>query len=288
MKISSKYISSKYKVLSIVGLLFLFVYYTLYIIHYTLPFASAAGEPCILESDTSKAEATGLASAPITGSIKVNVAGQKICVENERAGFVSYKLPTYDDLKSLYFTQSKAAKTETTPAAGGYAAEDYISSSIAAGYNVINIKGDLRLHGDISAPAKPVIVFVDSNILINLSNSSYQFTYGNPNAGIVFIAKGNIDIDINVKRIDAVLIAEGAICTAFNGTNCPAGNVNSDPLLVNGSLISLSSNSANIIKFRRLLPDNTQPAEKIHYEPKYLVILKDLFADTYQKWSEIQ
>lgn len=233
-----------------------------------LPPAIAVGEPCILESDASKAEATGLASAPITGSIKVNVAGQKICVENERAGFVSYKLPTYDDLKSIYYDQSKVSNKNIITSLPGN----------LSGETLYLANGNLDVNSSPGGGGS-VIFFVNGNLNINSI-----YTNGSPTSGTVFVVKGDINIKDTVDRIDAVLISQGTIYTA--GAGCATTNVPANQLLVNGSLISL--NSANPIKFCRKLTDNTLPAEKIHYEPKYLVILKDIFSDTYQKWSEIQ
>lgn len=262
-------ISSKYKVLSIVGLLFLFVYYTLYTIHYTSPPTFAAGEPCILESDVSKAEATGLASSPITGSIKVNVSGQKICVENERAGFVSYKLPTYDDLKSIYFTQSKATKVTNTGTSLTAAADNTV-------YNYTNTSTDITTNSyNYSGTA---VIFIEGSIYINGNIT------GPADKGLVLVVKNNVNIDRLVRRVDAVIISGGPIYTA--GVGCAKSAVSADDLTVNGSLISLSAGSPN--RLCRTLADNSSPAEKINWQPKYLVILKDLFADTYQKWSEIQ
>ncbi|MBI2334640.1 hypothetical protein HYU96_02455, partial [Candidatus Daviesbacteria bacterium] len=126
----------------------------------------------------------------------------------------------------------------------------------------------------------PFVVFVDGSLLFDTN-----FTYGGPGSGMVFVVKGDVNIEKAVTRVDAVIISEGTICTSYDkvGNSCSDSNV---PLLINGSLISL--NQAKPILFRRRLADNSLPAEKIVWQPKYLVILKDLFADTYQKWSEIQ
>lgn len=127
------------------------------------------------------------------------------------------------------------------------------------------------------------VIFIDGNLLISQENT------GSTQEGLVFVVKGDVNIDKDVTRIDAVIISEGTICTAYDGTSCLDldGNTTTPQLTINGSLISL--NGANPIKFSRSLgtDDDTTPAEKIVHQVKYLVILRDLLSDTYQKWSEI-
>lgn len=124
------------------------------------------------------------------------------------------------------------------------------------------------------------VVFVDGNL-----HFSGDYKYGTDKTGAVFVVKGDVNIDTSVTQVDAVIISEGTICTAYNGTPCPSTNVSALQLVINGSLISLNPDKP--IKFRRTLSDNSQPAEIINHQVKYLVILRDLLSDTYQKWSEI-
>lgn len=127
------------------------------------------------------------------------------------------------------------------------------------------------------------VIFIDGDLLISQNNT------GSTQEGLVFVVKGNVNIDKDVKEVDAVIISEGTICTAYDGTSCLDldGNTTTPQLTINGSLISL--NGANPIKFGRSLgtDDDTIPAEIINHQVKYLVILRDLLSDTYQKWSEI-
>ena len=98
------------------------------------------------------------------------------------------------------------------------------------------------------------------------------------------VVKNNVNIDVGVKQIDAVIMSAGKIYTA--GSGCATNNVETtNALIVNGSLISLDPGA---IVFCRTLTNNSQAAERIYQQPKYLVILRNLFADTLQKWSEIQ
>ncbi len=216
----------------------------------------------------------------------------KVCVISDRAGFVSYKLPTYEDLKSLYFDQARPTASDTfdkTELAGD---REDINPLGGSKDHLYYVSGTLRIKNNM-AGSNSALIFVKNDLRISTS----QLTT-NSN-GIVFVVGGNVYIwgDPNVPsfppttRVDAVIIAQGQICTGYN-TNldsaCPAANFPSPQLTINGSLISLNQNPVSNIAFRRILSDNTQPAEKIVWQPKYLVILKDLFADTYQKWSEIQ
>lgn len=147
-----------------------------------------------------------------------------------------------------------------------------------------HINGNLGISGNITG-SYTGLVFVDGDL--NISADYYYGTSSTgpvaPLIGTVFVIKGNINISPSVTRIDAVLISQGKIYTA--GTNCAPSSVTTSPLVINGSLISLSQD--NKIQFCRTLTDNTQAAEKINHQVKYLVILKDLISDTLQKWSEI-
>lgn len=162
---------------------------------------------------------------------------------------------------------------------------------------IYHVAGNLNIEGNNDGDGTGV-VFVDGNLNFN-GNYCYGATGATATGtaddcsaatspagliGAVYIVKGDINIASNVTRIDAVLIAEGTIYT--EGAECsksspPAGS----PLTINGSLISLNPLKPPV--FCRTLLDNSQPAEKINHQVKYLVILRNLISDTYQKWSEI-
>lgn len=144
---------------------------------------------------------------------------------------------------------------------------------------IYNVSGDLILDGNITVNETGIIL-VDGNLSINTN-----LTHDNKNAGLVFVVKGDIIIAPSLTRIDAVMISSGTIYTA--GAGCEINSVAStESLIINGSLISLDSQKP--IRFCRTMLDNNQPAEKINQQPKYLVILRDLYSDTLEKWSEIQ
>lgn len=195
------------------------------------------------------------------------------CVLGSPAPFASFKIPTYDDLKSLYFTQSKVPKPSPNPnpnttlgAVTDGNIYNYTNGVSTGAYNytdtaVIFINGSLSINGNIT---------------------------GTTDKGLVLVVGGDVNIASGVTQIDAVLISQGTIYTA--GAECslppPATPGTDSQLIVNGSLISLESTQP--IKFCRKLSSSTSPAEIITNQPKYLVILRNILSDTYQKWSEIQ
>lgn len=265
--------SIMYYVLGVMGI-FCLAYYVLPTMYY-VPNAYAQTGTCSTSASGTPTVQGGLVSTPdLTNNLVTNSEG--VCIIDPRAAFAPYKIPTYDDLKSLYYTQSKANKTEYTPPSGVEANQDNLRSTLNSS-DVILFRGDLRLD-NISGSPKTAVVFVEGNLFFDR-----DFTLGDANSGIVFIVRGNVNIDLTVTRIDAVIISGGTIYTA--GANCPKSLVPASQLVINGSLISLGTNS---IKFCRNLSNNTEPAEKINHQVKYLVILRNILSDTYQKWSEIQ
>lgn len=267
--------SIMYLVFGIMGV-FCLAYYLLPATYY-LPnaFAQTSGTCSPSASGTSIIQG-GLVSAPDLANNVVN----GICVIDPRAAFAPYKIPTYDDLKSLYYTQSKASKTDDTPSGSSEANQGNLRSALNS-YDVILYRGGLRI-GNISGTPKTAVVFVDGKLSFN-----QNFDLGDANSGIVFIVKGDVIIDPTVTKIDAVIIAGGTIYTAGNG--CLKSNTpTTSPLTINGSLISLNTLNSSSIIFCRTLTDNSKPAEMINHQIKYLVILRNLMSDTYQKWSEIQ
>lgn len=250
----------------IVNSLILF-FILLTIISYLLPITRAQSQACSGGSSLPRAE--GLVTTPSLSGIFNTSSGR--CITNEqRAAYVSFKIPTYEDLKSIYYTQTKTSKT--TQLANNN--QDYL----------YNTTGDLTITSpsDITG-SNTGVIFIDKNLTIG-PISSNKFTQGNKDSGVVFVVGGDVAIDSSITQIDAVIISSGTIYTAGGG--CSTSSVTSSQLVVNGSLISL--NSTKPIKFCRKLTNNSlQPSEKVNWDPKYLGILKDLFSDPLQKWSEI-
>lgn len=160
--------------------------------------------------------------------------------------------------------------------------------------NIYHIKSDPILgNGDLTISVNNTgsytgVVFVEGKLDIT-GNYCYGSTCPSgtvaPNIGAVFVVKGSVNIAPSVTRVDAVIIAEGKIYTAGALCSLATSSGNDNQLVINGSLISL--NDANEIVFCRNLADDSQPAEKIIHQSKYLVILRDLLSDTLQKWSEV-
>lgn len=232
---------------------------------------------------TGAARATGLVSTPIftSGSVFTTTGA---CIINSKTAFTPFKIPTYDELKSIYFDQARDNTTllvNKNPAVTGSATQANIPIGTTEN-QLYYVNGDLTLS---SAPTgdRTGVIFVEGNLTVT-DNIIYTPSQG----GLMFVVKGNVNVSYTptpVTQVDAVIISEGTICTAFNGTSCPATNVTTSQLIINGSLISLKETTP--IKFRRTLSDNTQPAEKINHQVKYLVLLKDLYSDTLQRWQEV-
>lgn len=246
--------------------LLLTTYYQLPTIHAQVPAGCATPPP------SSFPRVGGLVTTPnIDSTSKFYTSPEGRCIVSSQTPFVPYKIPTYADLKSLYYDQSKSTAKKTTPI-----------TSLPASFTVDGIyvtSGDLTINSSPTGGGTQ-IVFVEGNLIF-----SDNYTYGSRSSGTVFVVKGNVNINQSVKQIDAVIISSGTICTAYNGISCPTSNVIASQLTINGSLVSLDSTKP--IQFKRNLTDNTQAAEVINHQPKYLVLLRNIFSLTLQKWSEI-
>lgn len=281
------------------------------------PGSSGGGTPtatasnCILETDLTKVRATGLVTSKLISDFNkfaVNVNGQSPCVVDPAAALVTHKIPSYASLKSIYFDQSKStnkvtvtpsgdtqtglSKTLITPAAGQTIDNKAI---VVAGNLTIDSTTDGNVFTDTTGTTTPipVVVFVNNNLNIQ---DDIVYAKDNKDAGLVFVVSGDVNIDNNVTEINAVIISEGQICTAYDFTipSCPTTNVTTPQLVIYGSLISLwvadpdQPGIENKIKFKRTLANNTQAAEKIQAQPKYLVIMRNIFASPIQKWTELK
>lgn len=198
----------------------------------------------------------GIVTSPRGGSNCSSDTGA--FVFDDKIHFLPFKIPTYDSLKSIFFDQSKQKDKML------YNSSDLNAAAVSLSENV-------------------KVVFVDGNL-----NFTQNYLYGasDGSKGTIFVVKKDINIDTNVSEINAVLISSGTIYTA--GAGCTTNSINTpNQLKINGSLISLDEKKP--IQFcRNLQFDNaSKPAEEINHQEKYVVILKDLFSETLQKWSEI-
>lgn len=249
-----------------------------------LPTAFAQSTNCSGGSSVTRAD--GLVTTPSLSGIFNTSSGR--CITNEqRASYVAFKIPTYGDLKSIYYTQTNPPSTATKHAPV-VSLSDLPSSKIDVGGitdHIYSFTGDLNIASPSDFSGNNTgIIFIDKNLNFGPSLPSNKFKQGNKDSGIVFVVGGDVVIDTNLTEMDAVIITSGIIYTA--GSGCSTSSVTASQLNINGSLISL--NDQKPINFCRKLTNNlTQPAEKINWDPKFLAILKDLFADSLQKWSEI-
>lgn len=261
----------------------------------SIPKTEAQGLPC---GTTGQPKAKGLVSTPqITGTFSIDPT-TGACVVDPKAAFAPLALPTFDSLKSLYFDQYKGPitdKQEHTGTTGETSLGGYLCSFPPK--KLIYINGNLEMdHNVPGCNTNTAVVFVAGNLILAPDTTPLmtQFTYGDGNSGLVFIVKGSVYIHRDLTRVDGIIMSGGTICTAADFdtvtriASCPPTLVTTPQLVVNGSLISL--NPIFPIQFKRTLSgalNATQPAEKIVHQPKYLVILRDLLSDTYQKWTEI-
>lgn len=263
----------------ILTILLFFILYTLYPIPYTSPvFAQCIQNPYPRIKD-------GLISTPAFSGTSNFGSNTGECVISNLASLIPDNVPTYDSLKSRYYTQTQATQS---PPNGGATISSPANNTV---YNYTNAAGVSV--GPLTYTGTAVI-FIDNSLSITGDIT------GSINGGLVFVVGGDVNIAQNVTTINAVIISSGTIYTA--GAGCSTNITPANKLTINGSLISIykdqpqtfSCTSASPpagcpkINFCRTLNNNFNPAEEIIIQPKYLVILKDLFADTVQKWSEIQ
>jgi hypothetical protein len=226
------------------------------------------------------------------------------CVKGDEAPYVDFKVPNYNEIKSLFFTQNKNMTLFNLPnatisCAGGMtqSGTTYLRNlqdltNFTANAAAVNSACYLTRIDHSSVPNGPlanntaqkmVVIFAENDVAID-SN----LTFGGDNYGLIIIAKGNIFIAPTVSRIDAVIVTEGNVYTTSTNLTPETSQVaNSLQLVINGSLISLSQ-AGNRIFFTRSLANNTQAAEVINYQPKYLVLLRGLLTQSYTIQREIE
>lgn len=232
------------------------------------------------------------------------------CVSGSGAIIPDWALIKYKDLKTLYYDQAKTGLSKTRLTGN----QNNISLSTPEGlYWVTSTSGnreatdnDLIINTN-PATDKTGVIFVDGDLLINSA-----IMHPSNTTGLVFIVQGRILINRSVAQVDAFLISYGQklgptpatdtnampFCSAWDGSsrdliNCVDDATNPVRLTINGSVISLNTELpgrlAQAPQFVRQKSDATlQPAEIINYQPKYLVILKNIFSRDLKIWKEVQ
>ncbi len=262
----------------IVFSLWLVVFLSLLILSYYIPYTTYhipsihAQNPCTSPSPGAIPFAEGLVTGESFGSTPQTDGP---CLEGAQTNILleqaKIRVDNYATLRSIFYEQSKATRGQTISSGNlpTLEGEKIYSSELDSNVTLTGGPG--------SSPSSSVaVIFIDGSLTIS---GNIIFRTNDPNSGIVFVVKDEINIDPSVTQIDGVLISSGKICTAYDGNPCnPASDyVISSPLTINGSLISL--NPEEPIQFKRTLVDNSsEAAEKIYSQPKYLVILKGLFS----------
>ena len=260
--------------------------FTFYILHSTFYISPVLAQTCATGN-----QATGLISSGQTGGInnfgnQIGQGGSGVCAADPKAGFVEFAIPSYDKLFNDFYNKASSVSTNYTKNKINKSA---INTDLDFGSNKIYwITGNLDINSNFNGD-KIGVIFVDGNL-----NIRANYTRANTeNSGTVFIVRGDVNInrDSSVTTIEAVIISNGVICTAFDFTtgSCSSSLVITNPLLINGSLISINKDPNKKIRFKRsLINNNAVAAEKIVHQPKYLVILRDILSEPLQRWTEIQ
>lgn len=157
-----------------------------------------------------------------------------------------------------------------------------LNTSVTPTGKVYQVNGNLTLSQSLKVRLTGV-VFVEGNLYINANQTDDSDT-----AGVVYIVNGTIYVDKSVTDIHAILItqSESGFCSSSNAGICEPTGTATSALNIKGAVIYLNNNGEP--KFTRTIGTNTEPAEIVTFDPKYLVILKDLFARDLTIWSEVQ
>ena len=142
-------------------------------------------------------------------------------------------------------------------------------------------QGEAVFQGGSAPNGNNVIYFIDGNLRIKsnlaLSNTGYS---------VIFIVSGDIIIETTVTRIDGVYIAGGT----FHSTDS-SGDVGAQ-LVVNGAVYATRVNlnrvlGGSLCPSGDLCDNQKTAAEKIVYDPKYLIALNDLLGSPGVSWKEV-
>lgn len=204
------------------------------------------------------------------------------CIMGTPASVPQFSIPTYDEMESLYFTQAKLTTQKARISSENTLATQLSQSNTTLFLMTGNLTITTTSNSAFTNLDRAVVIFVQGDLDI-----TKNIQYTNPQAGVVFIVKGDIHIQGTVSRIDAVLISFGQLCDSWNGSTCTAVD---QQLTINGSVINLNPNAGQNLKFLRTnsLNDSNNPAEVINYQPKYLVLFRDIFARDLTIWSEVE
>lgn len=271
----------------------------------------ALAAPCPAPQPLGIPKADGLISAQnIISPNFFNTSG--ICVNGAPASIdlTGPKVDSFGQLFATYYRQNRfGEKIRTLP--GIASGLDYTLNGTPATnqldtgsgtHRLYNYPGNLTIGPNAFTGSKVALIFVQGNLIIN---SNITYAAGINDAGLVFIVKGQVFINggapraSQVQQINAVIIADGSevgptaysICTACTSVGTPNslfvddGSNWDNMLTINGNLVAL--NNTRTILFKRGLQSNSDASEVINFDPKYLVILKDLISSNLKIWTEL-
>lgn len=240
----------------------------------------------------------GLVTTPNSPPTSVFNTNLGTYIENvPQAALPTFELQSYDDLKTIYFNKNKNLDIEKITVSDTSSADQGIfaraTTTPTQGSSFYLKNASLAINEPITGVPgfkdnRSYIVFIDGDLNIR-SDLNYAIDTAHPNRSLSLVVKGNVNIDSSVHHVDAAIFAEGRNPGGFSYSICTVSVANScsdrglapadlNPLVINGSLVALNANYPII--FRRNLVNNTTAAEQINTQPKYLVLLKELFSQT--------
>ncbi len=161
----------------------------------------------------------------------------------------------------------------------GSVKQEITSGSLSTSTDVYYVNGDLTLEsgdlpGGFSTSTFNQVVFVngDLNIMNDIDISN--------NSTLLFVVSGDVGVSKNVALVDAGILADGDVNTAFDLVEGDA-----TPVLVLRGIFS-----ANQFVLQRTLvgtSNSDNPSEDFRYEPKYTIQQKDFFGVNEVSWKNI-
>jgi hypothetical protein len=141
--------------------------------------------------------------------------------------------------------------------------------------------GDFKINLSTIGSGEKITIVVSGDVNIH-GNISYDSNYGNVSnltiPSLVVIAKGNINIEDSVERIDGLFISLGEINTCVDNTFVPyqnggvtelSSNLCDEQLTVNGSFIAGRVNFLRTLGVNGGVNDlNSEPAEIFNFSPE--------------------
>ncbi|RJO62349.1 hypothetical protein C4544_00045 [candidate division WS5 bacterium] len=265
-----------------------------------------SGDPCENTSDSLIKVQDGLLSAVSSSDVYLETGE---CIGGNKAMIPPFSILSFKEIKAEYFDKNQITNKEIIVTTTSYTQTDRNQGNITGssdttyqnklklqpdeGVGLYSIEkagdqgGDLIIERDLSSDNITInddnvttIVFVEGSLLIN---SNIEIS--KESSGVVFIVQGDINVGPNVSQIDAMLITYGTFCSLYLDNACASEKQDANRLVINGSIISF--NSSKTPQFMRSFENNTEAAEEINYQTKYLIIFKELFSRTRQIWSEI-